>query len=156
MALLRTKKVRNDSATTVLVELLNRILRLEYSLIVYYPRIAASIRNVQARQEALQLGSASVQHADTVARAITQLGGSPEWSFDPFPDENDLVKTFQRQLEKEKLAYELHSQCANQAPNAELHRTFSKLAEEEQYHMRTVEKILEKLNQPTAKIPKFF
>jgi rubrerythrin len=146
VALLVSKKPRHENNSTQILELLNKILRLEYSLIVYYPRIAAAIRDPQVRQEVLQLGSASVPHADTVARIITKLGGTPEWAFDPFPDTDDLVRTFERQLEKEKIAYDLHLQSSRLAPDPEMRDSFARLAKEEQSHIRTVLNILTRLS----------
>jgi rubrerythrin len=145
MALVMSRNRHELKDSSQMLELLNKILKLEYSLIVYYPRIASSIRDEQARQKALQLGSASVKHADTVAKAIFKLGGSPQWSFDPFPDEADIIKIFRQQLEKEKLAYELHQQSSSLAPDATLRETFSKLAKEEQDHILTVQSILARL-----------
>jgi rubrerythrin len=145
MALVMAKNQRSAKETTLILELLNKILKLEYSLIIYYPRIAAFIKDEQVRQEALQLGSASVLHADTVAKAIAKLGGTPQWAFEPFPDEADLRKIFMDQLEKEKLAYELHRQSSELAPDASFRDTFSKLAREEQAHIQTVKNILAKL-----------
>lgn len=145
MALVMSKNKSNVKDSSLMLELLNKILGLEYSLIIYYPRIASMIRDESARQEALQLGSASVQHADTVAKAIAKLGGTPQWSFEPFPDEADMRKIFEKQLEKERLAYELHRQSSNLAPDTTLRDTFTKLAKEEQAHIQTVQSILARL-----------
>jgi hypothetical protein len=38
--------------------------------------------------------------ADAVAHAITKLGGNPYWSFGSFPNEMNLKKIFEGQLEK--------------------------------------------------------
>jgi len=130
-----------------LLELLNQILKLEYSLIIHYPRLASAIKDESARKRALQLGSASVHHADTVAKAISKLGGKPYWSFEPFPEESDMLKIFQRQLEKEKLALQLHRQSAYLMMDALLRDKVDQLAKEEESHIQTVEYILSRLTQ---------
>ena len=68
-----------------LLDLLNQTLELEYTLIIYYPRIASAIRDLETKQLALSLGTASIGHADTVAHAITKMGGNPHWSLETFP-----------------------------------------------------------------------
>lgn len=153
---LSAAKSHNATAPARMIELLNRILRLEYSLIIHYPRLAATISNKEARHGALELGTASVRHADTVAKAITGLGGVPDWSFEPFPDDPDPLEIFQGQLEKERLASELHRQSADLAPDTSLRNKFLKLAKEEQSHVHAVERILSILRQGNSRVPDFF
>ena len=125
-----------------LLDLLNQTLELEYTLIIYYPRIASAIRDLETKQLALSLGTASIGHADTVAHAITKMGGNPHWSFGPFPTEKDLRKIFQGQLEKEKLALKLHQQIVNLIADYSIRDEFIRLSKEEESHIKTVEKIL--------------
>jgi len=73
------------------------------------------------------------------------MGGHPRWSFEPFPYQTDLVKVFESQLEKEKLALELHRQAARLAPSASLGEKFNALAKEEQGHIQVVKDILARL-----------
>jgi bacterioferritin (cytochrome b1) len=137
------KKVTGSSE---LLDLLNQTLELEYTLIIYYPRIASAIQDPEAKQLAQSLGTASIGHADTVANAITKLGGTPHWSFGAFPNERDLKKIFLDQLEKEKLALKLHQQIVGMITDYSIRGKFSELAKEEESHIRTVEKILTKLS----------
>jgi len=136
-------KKSSENLTTI--SLLNQILQLEYSLIVHYPRLASAIRDEAVRKLALGLGSASVDHANIVAKAITKLGGKPVWSFGAFPHGKDTSEIFKIQLEKEKLALKLHQQSAELIMNASLKDDFNKLAKEEESHIKTVENILSKL-----------
>ena len=66
------KKVNVDND---LLEALNRTLELEYTLIIYYPRISERIKDIETKHLTQSLGTASIGHADTVSRAITKLGG---------------------------------------------------------------------------------
>jgi bacterioferritin (cytochrome b1) len=136
------KKTAPDSK---LMDLLNQTLELEYTLIIHYPRIASAIRDVSTKKLAQSLGSASIAHFDTVTNAITKLGGTPRWSFESFPAELDLKKIFQIQLEKEKTAFKLHKQIAGLILGASLRDKFGQLAQEEEFHIQTVEKILSRL-----------
>ena len=92
-----------------ILDTLNESLKLEYSLIIHYPLINRAIKDPDIKQMVNILGVVSIKHADTVADAITALGGTPQWDFEPAPDEIDLKKIFYPQLEKEKLALKLHS-----------------------------------------------
>ena len=127
------------------LELLNQVLKLEYSMIVHYPRLASAIEDVEIRKLALQLGSASVHHADTVAKAISRLGGTPRWSFEPFPEEPDIIEIFRVQLEKEQTAERLHHQCVALVDDPSLSQRLKEIAEEEHFHVRIVNDILAKL-----------
>jgi bacterioferritin len=137
---------KKATADPKLLDLLNQTLELEYTLIIHYPRIASAIQDAEAKQLAQSLGTASVVHFDTVTNAITKLGGVPRWSFEPFPDELDLKKIFQIQLEKEKLALKLHRQIAGMCTDFSLRDKFSELSKEEGLHIQTVEKIISRLD----------
>ena len=127
--------------------LLNQTLEQEYSFIVHYPRIASSIPDEETRKLVLQLGSGSIGHADVVANATTKLGGVPHFSFSPFLEETDIVKTFDIQLEKEKLALQLHRRIAGLILDSSLRDKFNELAKEEEWHIRIVEQIISRLGQ---------
>ena len=141
----RTKKNQVDMPG--ILGLLGQALKLEYSLIFQYPRFAALIPDEEIRPLVLALGTASVSHADIVSKTMTRLGGTPMWSIDPLPVELNMVKIFEIQLEKEKLALGLHSQCAELVPDPSLRNEFSQLAKEEESHIRTCEKVIFMLKQ---------
>lgn len=135
--------VLNES--TQIIDRLNQSLQLEYSLIVHYPRVASLIEDEETRNLTLKLGSDSIKHADTVANAINNIGGTPNWSFELFPEWLDIVEIFQKQLEKEKLALQLHRQSVNLVHDSSLKTKFSELAKSEELHIKTVEEILSRL-----------
>ena len=84
---------------SLIIELLNQALNIEYSLIVHIPRIASLIEDEETRELVLKLGNDSIKHADVVAHAIENLGGIPAWSFESFPAETDIVTIFQKQVD---------------------------------------------------------
>jgi rubrerythrin len=126
-----------------LVDVLNQALKLEYSFVVYYPRLANAVKDEKARELVLQLGTDSIHHADMVADAITESGGEPDWYFELYPEDKDIITIFKEQLEKEKMAMDLHQLCANMMSSNELKEKFIKIALEEVYHIQSVDKILE-------------
>jgi len=130
-----------------LIELLNEALRLEYTLIVHYPRLAAGIGDEETRKLVQGLGTASVHHADVVSEAITQLGGKPDWTFAPFPHIEDPQQIFQIQLRKEQQALELHRKAAGLVPPGPMATAIESLAREEEAHISTVEKIIVRLKE---------
>jgi len=137
---------KNATGSPELLDLLNKTLELEYTLIIHYPRIASAIQDKENKQLAQSLGTASIGHADMVAHTITRLGGKPHWSFGSFPAEMNLKKIFQGQLEKEKLALNLHQQIVGLATDVSMRGNFVELTKEEELHIKTVQKILERLN----------
>jgi rubrerythrin len=130
-----------------LIELLNEALRLEYTLIVHYPRLAAGIPDEETRKLVQQLGTASVHHADVVSEAVTQLGGKPDWTFAPFPQIEDPRQIFEIQLRKEQQALELHRKAAGLVPPGPMAAAIESLAQEEQVHISMVEKIIARLKE---------
>jgi len=129
-----------------LLDLLNITLDLEYTLIVYYPRIASIIRDNEIKQLAQSLGIASIGHADAVARTIINLGGTPHWSFESFPAEIDLKTIFAVQLDKEKFALKLHQQVVSLVTDSSMRDKFNGMVNDEESHIKTVEQILERLS----------
>ncbi len=140
------KDEKTEETSNKLMGLLNQALRLEYSLIVHYPRLANTIKDEEIRKLTLELGSASIRHADVVANTISQLGGEPDWSMELYPEDMDTVKIFQTQLEKEKLALQLHRESADLVPSSSLRGELSALAMEEEQHIKIVNHILSRLN----------
>jgi rubrerythrin len=132
-----------------ILDILNQALRLEYSLIIHYPRINMAIHDNDLKSMVNILGVMSIKHATIVADAITSLGGTPEWSFDPAPEEIDLKKIFQIQLGKEELALQLHSESSKLVTDMSLKTQFETMAMQEKEHIRIVENIISRLNQST-------
>ncbi len=77
---MKVNRGRVDSKQTV--DLLNQILKMEYSLIIHYPRLANRIKDKEMKKLVQELGIASISHADTVANMIMKLGGNAIWSFE--------------------------------------------------------------------------
>ncbi len=143
-----TKTAKDDFSR--IIELLNQSLRLEYSLIIHYPRIASYIDDEETKKMAMRLGEYSTHHADVVAKAIRELGGEPIWSFDSFPVSENLISIFRAQLDKEKLALSLHTEAANLFLNPMLRDKFTQMAREEKEHIKLVETILSRLGEKEA------
>jgi len=129
-----------------IVDLLNQALRLEYSVIIHIPRIASSITDEKTREMALTLGNSAIKHADIVARAISALGGRPEWVFDSAPVGKDIVEIFQKQLDKEKLALQLHHDSASLIQDRNLKLTLDQLARDHEWHIQIINDILGRLS----------
>ena len=126
------------------IALLNLTLALEYSMIIHLPRISNAFKDPLIRDKVMYLSSASVKHADTVANAIEQLGGKAEWNFDSFPDDGNLVKMFEFQLEKEKEALRMHNETVRLVPDG-LKPKFRQIAKEEEWHVTVAGEILDYL-----------
>ena len=140
------KNRKTEETLHGLVDLLNQALRIEYTLIIHYPRIANLIRDEETRKLANELGAASIYHADVVSNIITKLGGKPDWSFELFPEGVGIKKIFQNQLARERLALQLHRGSAELMSSSPHSGALSNLAREEEQHIKIVEQILSKLN----------
>jgi bacterioferritin (cytochrome b1) len=129
------------------VDLLNRALRLEYSLIIHYPRLANSAGDGEIRDLINSLGSASIEHANTVVDAIKELGGVPTWSFEPLPEGKDLLAIMKTQLEREKAAQDLHRRNAEVVTSPSLRSRLAAMVNEEEVHIQTVTNIIRRLTE---------
>ena len=126
----------------VLVKRLNQALHIEYTLIIHYPYIAGSIHNEEARNLTIELGVASIHHADVIATMINELGGTPHWSFEALPREIDLTSFFLNQISREKRAMDLHRGSAALAAASPYGRVLAALADEEALHIKNAERIV--------------
>ena len=140
---------RQRQVKPALVDLLERLLRHEYTLAVNYPRLARLIKDVATRESAIGLGKASLKHADLLANALNGLGGSPSSSFEQIDDESDLVEVFTQQLAREREVQQIHLEGQRMATDKKLKSEFLAMADEETEHIQTVEKILIYLKKET-------
>ena len=138
---------------TELIDLLNQILCLEYSIIVHFPSISGAFPDREMSDKMLFLSTASIKHANGVAEAIEKLGGKPEWSFEPFPD-GDLVKVFEFQVEKERQAHDMHMKCAAMAEESYLRKQFATFAKDEEYHEKVAQEVLDYLRARPKAVPR--
>ena len=135
----------DTSFTEEMIDLLNQVLQIEYSMIVNYPRLTSHLENEATRDKALQLGQDSIRHADIVSNIITELGGEPNWSFTTIDQETPLSELFSEQFGAEKLAYDSYKKCAGLSSDTVLQDQLRSIAEEEKEHMQLVEDILAEL-----------
>jgi bacterioferritin len=126
---------------------LNQALRLEYSLIIHYPRLAQLVQDKEAKKLIQELGIASINHADVVASLIGKWGGKPDWGFELFPDDKEVPEILQIQLTREKAALKLHQESAELLPADPDGSSMETLAKEEEAHIHTVNRILSRLKQ---------
>jgi bacterioferritin len=150
MEVVLNMKNKKPAGSSRVIDLLNRSLSLEYSIIIHMPRVASSIKDQETRALVLLLGSVSIKHADTVAGAISMLGGHPDWSFEPPPVGDDLIDVFRKQLEKERLAQKLHRETAGLVNDKDFKMKFEQMARDEEGHIKIVNDILSKLEQDQA------
>ena len=142
------------------VALLNTILDLEYTIVVYYPRLSRMVSDREVRDMVNKLGVASVRHADVVARAITRFKGKPVWALEPFALDDGLSAIFQRQLEKEETARRLHLHIAALMRDDRSRTEFESISREEESHIAIVKDILKRLSEKERSVkppaPQFF
>jgi len=137
-----------DSAPIKIIDVLNRGLQAECSLIYHYPRIISLLRNKKAKKALDRLVSESLEHADMIAAAVRQLGGEPVYyAMGPFPAHLELAEGLRLQLEEERLALQLHREAAGLfPPSNSLRKTFSAIAKAEEYHILAIEGVLSRLS----------
>ena len=137
---------RTSKKSPEAVELLNQALHLEYTSVLYYPRIAFLIQDEEIAKLALGLGESSINHVDKVARIISQLGGQPKWTFDHFPMIQDAVPILETQLEKEGRLIEIYRKSNGLINETSLSDDLSQLVEDKGWHIRRVEDIISTLH----------
>ena len=128
------------------LELLNQALRLEYSIIIHYPRLMNMARDARLKKNISVLGTDSIGHADAVAAAVRELGGVPAWSFEEPPDSQDMRHIMEVQLEKEHQAEALHCKVADMMLDPEMRDRFYRMSADEKRHAALVEQILAGMN----------
>jgi len=130
-----------------ILDILSHALEVEYMTIVNYPRILRMMPDEQSASWVQLLGEDSIKHADKVAAAISGLGGIPPFPrFKLLPDNPDLVDFFEKQLELEYQALDLHSKAA-EGIGERFAPSFRQLAEQERWHIKLINDILAKLRE---------
>lgn len=100
-----------------MVTLLNRILQVEYSFIINYPRIIDQISLVEGLsdedlfEDLERLGKESTTHLGIVGDMIECLGGRVDWRPNAVERMVDLATLFEQQVRREKAAESMYDQA---------------------------------------------
>ncbi len=103
-----------DNAKRAMVDLLNRIIQMEYGFIINYPRIIdqiVSIEEVPDQQivdDLERLGKDSTEHLGIVGQLITRLGGETRWRVNVIGRMVDIDNLIEQQVAWEKAAMPLY------------------------------------------------
>ncbi len=124
-----------------LLDLLNQALRLEYSLVVNYPRLARKMADKAIRETVDAMASASLVRAGRIAAVLSRLGEYPVWTFDAVADEMELNDLFLRYKGLEDRSTKVQKRCAELTQDQGLRSEFLQLAAENQERLRALERI---------------
>jgi rubrerythrin len=124
-----------------LLDALNQALRLEYSLVVSYPRLAKKLADNTIRETVDALARASLVRAGRIAALLGLMGESPLWTFEAVTDEMEVNDLFLRYQGLEDRSTKMQRRCAELALDEGLKSEFLNLADENQAHARELEKI---------------
>ncbi len=112
-----------DSAKRAMIDLLNRIIQMEYGFIINYPRIIdqiVAIEEVPDQQivtDLETLGKDSTEHLGIAGQLITRLGGKPLWRVNVIERIVDVDKLIEQQVAREKEAMPLYIEARRLAQN---------------------------------------
>jgi bacterioferritin (cytochrome b1) len=138
-----------DDPTERALGLMGQTLQVEYRFIIHYPRLKEMLPDEESRRIIQVLGEDSTRHADIVARAMRDLGGTPLFpSLEPLPDLS-VREVLQRQLEYERLALMLHTEAAGLVGD-EWREHLQRIAEQERWHIEGMEMVLKRLGEKVA------
>ncbi len=97
----------SKDAKKSIIQLLNRLLQVEYDLLFNYPRVIDKLVNIDRIHDeqiinALEvMGKDSLRHFDAVDKLIKKLGGETMWHIDVLDGLVDVEEILVRQLERE-------------------------------------------------------
>ncbi len=112
-----TDRITEDAKREI-VNILNRIVGVEYRFIVNYPRsidqmvTIEGVEDQQLTDDLERLGHESGLHLNTCVQLITRLGGTSIWQVQPRDRVIDLEARAEDQLASERLANRLYSEAA--------------------------------------------
>jgi hypothetical protein len=142
---------KKSADNLVLINLLNQVWKLKYSYIDIYPRLSRSIKDEYTNVLLIALATASLKHADMVARAFVLLEEDPSSDRQTNEATPNLIEFFREQMGKEQLAMKLDQQIAGLVKDENLQFEFSCMAEEECTLARMVKIIISNLNRGVDK-----
>ena len=132
-----------EEGKKAIIDLLNKSLRVEYGMVMNYPRIIDQIVNIDKTQSeefinnCERLGKDSFRHATVVAKLIEELGGQPQFEIVPIDRMIDIQRALVEQLGKEKAVMSIYQDAkriaqTNQAKTKGLFSRLLSLREESQ------------------------
>ena len=124
-----------EEAKKTIIDLLNKSIGVEYTMVMNYPRILDYISHIGKPQSkefmkhAERLGKESFRHATIVAKLITDLGGEPVFDILTIDGMMDVHSMLVKQLDKERIAESIYKEARLIAVNnqAEEKGLFNKL-----------------------------
>lgn len=104
-------------AREAIVDLLNKAIRIEYPLILNYPRIIDSLKSIeQTDDEKLirdieTVGKDSFRHSGMIAQLINQCGGESAWDIEVVSRVPDVQALLNDQLKREKTVVPIYTEA---------------------------------------------
>ncbi len=144
-----------EEGKRAIVALLNKGIRVEYGMVLNYPRILEQIANIDKSQSGEFIGSAerfgkdSFRHATIVVKLIEELGGKPEFETLVIERMIDINKAMYEQLGMERLAESIYKEAGLVARNNQAKEKgfFGKLMREKEELIKDVSRseVMERL-----------
>ncbi len=106
---MQIEMISKDAKKSV-IQLLNRLLQVEYDLLFNYPRMIDKLVNIDGIHDELiintleVMGKESLRHFDEVDQLIRKLGGETIWHIDVLDGLVDVEEILVQQLDKENWA----------------------------------------------------
>ncbi len=103
-----------DNAKRAMVDLLNRVIQMEYAFIINYPRLIDQIISIeevpdqQIVDDLERLGKDSTEHLGVAGQLITRLGGEAKWRVNVIGRMVDIDNLIEQQVAWEKAAMPLY------------------------------------------------
>ena len=118
-------RITEHGARTIL-NLLNESIKVEYGMIVAYPRLIDHLVQVEelppekVPTTLARLGEESAKHMNKTANIITSLGRDPQWNLAAVDIMDDVRRVLREQMEKEKLALSVYRQARKVAEESQV------------------------------------
>ncbi len=106
-----------ENAKRAIVEILDRVIQVEYMFVMNYPRIIDQIVSIegiideQLAADLEHLGQASTVHLGIITRLTTRLGGEPDFRLNTIDRLVDLDSMGEQQVAGEKAAIRLYTEA---------------------------------------------
>ena len=128
-----------------LIQMLNEAMSLEYGALFLIPQHMARVKDEETKRQLRLIEEVELEHAEKTAQLIYQLGGEPKADLPLLQPRSEVREILEAHLQGEMRSIDVYRRAESKCTDAEMRKTLAKMREDEEGHLRLLQRTLERV-----------